>query len=205
PAGPINEFLCPAVSEEEVLALAKLAKQVEQGFTRGMDIEWVLDDHGAWLLQARPIPTPKQAGGIFTPEATLWSRANFRETLPEVPSPLCVAWLQEYMETNILNHYRKAGCQIPPGAAPVRIVHGRPYMNVTLIQALVGQLGGDASEVPDLMGGVLAPQPPTVKRMPWWRLAWAIFSLGWTVVRVPRLAPSWFAKLEQLGLAQPEL
>lgn len=202
---PPGEFLRPAISEEEVLGLARLAKQVEQGFGRGMDIEWVVDDQGLWLLQARPIPGPKQVRGIFTPDICLWSRANFRETLPDVPSPLAVAWLQEYMETNILAHYRKAGCRIPPGVSPVRIVHGRPYINVTLIQALVGQLGGDASEVPDLMGGALAPQPPTVGRMPWWRLLWAIFSLGRTVFRVPRQAPTWFAKLEQLGLVQPEL
>ena len=204
PGGPVRELPCPIVNDEELLTLASLAKKVEGGFGRAVDIEWGLDEQGLWLLQARPI-VRLQTKGVLTQDVCLWSRANFRETLPEVPSPLAVALLQEYMETNILSHYREAGCRIPPGMSSVRIVHGRPYINVTLTQALVMQLGGDANEVTDQMGGESVPQPVGVRRLPASALIRAALSLGWKMYRAPRLAPAWFARLKELGLPRPAL
>jgi phosphohistidine swiveling domain-containing protein len=192
---------CPAVMEEHLFSLAALGKRVEQQLGHAVDLEWVIDEAGIWLLQARPIVVRRQAV-MLAADGCVWSRANFRETLPEVPSPLAVSLLQDYMETNILAHYRAVGCRIPPGVSSVRVLWGRPYINVTLSQALVQQLGGDAGEVIDLMGGEPVPEPPGIERLPWWRLVRAALRLGWSMLRAPRVAPGWFRELKQIGLAQ---
>src|SRR5439155_1606554 len=116
----------PVLSGHEALELAALAKRVERGLGRPVDIEWALDGSATWLLQARAIPA-SGAGFRLTERTCVWSRANFKETMPEVPSPLGLAFLQEFMEHNILRHYRELGCTIPPGLRSVRIIQGRPF------------------------------------------------------------------------------
>ena len=47
-----------SLSDDQVLALAKLGAQVEEHYGTPQDTEWALDDDGGlWLLQARPITT----------------------------------------------------------------------------------------------------------------------------------------------------
>ena len=41
-----------------------------------------------------------------------WSRANFKETMPELPSPMGLSFLEHFMDTYILSHYRRLGCRI---------------------------------------------------------------------------------------------
>jgi rifampicin phosphotransferase len=55
-----------SLSDDQVLALAKLGEQVEEHYGMPQDTEWAIDDDGGiWLLQARPIttlfPLPKRA------------------------------------------------------------------------------------------------------------------------------------------------
>jgi len=207
PAGPVDRPLpeslrrAPVLADSEVTALARLAKEVEQVLGRPADIEWAIDAQGLWLLQARPITIPEGQGDLAGASCT-WSRANFRETLPDVPSPLAVALVEEYMETCILHHYREVGCHIPRGLSSVRVMHGRPYINVTLMQSLMAQLGGDPAEVTDLMGGEPLPPVPGVTRLPWWRLAWAGILIQRKFLRASWQAPAWFAEMKRLGQAQ---
>lgn len=191
----------PVLDRDTITSLARLAKQVEQALDRPVDIEWAIDAEGLWLLQARPIPF-RRTPAEFTSDACTWSRANFRETLPDVPSPFAAATLQEYMETAIISHYRKAGCHIPCGLPSVRLIRGRPYINVTLMQSLMAQLGGDPAEVTDLMGGDPAPPPPGVTRLPWGRLVRAGLRVERQLLAAPRNAPAWFAEMRRLGRAQ---
>ena len=103
----------PSLVDEEVLALAHLIKQVERAMNHPVDVEWAIDQQGIWLLQARRIPEPVTKTAMS--EVTCaWSRANFKETLPDQPSPLGLSFLRQFMETNILRHYVQLGCSIPP-------------------------------------------------------------------------------------------
>ena len=127
---------CAVLSDDRLFALARAAKQIEKAFGHPVDLEWLYDERGLWLLQARPI------SGLVGPRRLTnddceWSRANFKETLPELPSPLGLSFLEQFMDRYIVAPYRRLGCQIPEGISSVRILKGRPYINITLDASMV--------------------------------------------------------------------
>src|SRR5437867_237237 len=190
----------PVLSGHEALELAALAKRVERGLGRPVDIEWALDGSATWLLQASAIPA-SGAGFRLTERTCVWSRANFKETMPEVPSPLGLAFLQEFMEHNILRHYRELGCTIPPRLRSVRIIQGRPFINVTLFQSFMAQLWGDPALITEQMGGEGTPfqsqgAPP---RLRWWKLLRAAPAMECRIRRAARRAPVWFAEMKRMA------
>ena len=100
-----------------------------------------------------------------------WSRANFKETLPELPSPLGLSFLEQFMDRYIVAPYRRMGCQIPEGISSVRTFKGRPYINMTLFHSLIAQLRGDPSLLTEQMGGEILARPPEVRPLGWVALA----------------------------------
>jgi pyruvate,water dikinase len=183
------------LEDREALALARLAREVEHLLGKPVDIEWVLDDQGFWLLQARPISVTQPVAR----SAIVWSRANFKETLPEVPSQLGLSFLEEFMDRHIVRHYRELGCRIPPGWTSVRIIHGRPYINVTLFQWLTAQLGGDPSSITEQMGG--EGQPPSIlpPRLPLLTIVRAAITMERRIRRAARQGPAWFAEIKDIS------
>ena len=181
------------LEEREVLALARLVKRVECAVGTPVDVEWASDAQGIWLLQARPIPA-RDAWQDSAP--IVWSRANFKETLPELPSPLGLSLLDGFMETHIVRGYRELGCRIPTGCSSVRVIRGRPFINVTLFQSVMAQLGGDPTLLAEQLGGGTSPSPRTVMRLPWWRVA---ILMEWRIRHAARRAPTWFQEMRRLG------
>jgi phosphoenolpyruvate synthase/pyruvate phosphate dikinase len=47
----------PALTDAQVLRLARLGRRIEAHFGRPQDIEWCLADDGIWIVQSRPITT----------------------------------------------------------------------------------------------------------------------------------------------------
>ncbi|HSE45321.1 MAG TPA: PEP/pyruvate-binding domain-containing protein, partial [Gemmatimonadales bacterium] len=203
-----------ALTEPELFELAATGRSVEQSMDYPIDLEWALNNQGLWLLQARPItamahdpvPVERQTEGSGKPAqpvlsnlTSVWSRANFKETLPEVPSFLSASFLEEYMEDNILTHYRALGCVIPPELTPVRVIQGRPFINVTLFQSLMAQLGGDPRDVTEQMGGQGAVSEHSPPRLPLWKVIRAGFQVEAAIRRAIRTAPTWFAEIKQLA------
>ncbi len=198
---PSDDHHKPSLNDRGVLSLARLTRQVERDFGRAMDIEWAMDDQGIWLLQARPISHNVGASGL-TESACVWSRANFKETLPEVPSPLGLSFFREFVESNIVRHYRELGCIIPHGLSSLRVIRGRPYINLTLFQSFIAQLAGDPTHITDQMGGQPHPVPiGGPPRMTWWKLLRAGVLAEWKIRRAARRAPAWFAEMKQMGQA----
>ncbi len=195
-----DETHAPVLSEEQVVDLAQVARRAETMFGYPVDLEWALDPHGLWLLQVRPITTILRT---LTNETSEWSRANFKETLPEIPSPMGLSFLQEYMEDNMLRHYRRLGCVIPPGVTSVRVVQGRPFINVSLFQSLVAQLGSNPALVTEQMGGqgsVPACLPPRMSMPKYLR---ALFLLLRQIRQVRRRAPAWFEAMKRMAQEPP--
>ena len=187
-----------SLADSQLFALARTAKQVEQALRRPMDIEWAFDSDQLWLMQARPITKVHTPCGLTNDDCE-WSRTNFKETLPELPSPLSLSFLEQFMDRYILAHYRRLGCRIPDGLSSVRLLRGRPYLNVTLSHMLVAQLGGDPSMNAEQMGGEPPQAVPSViplTGLAFMRAGW----LMWVEMRrVERSSPRLFQEMKELA------
>ena len=193
------------LSDEEVLLLARRVKEVEHALGYPVDVEWLFDAAQVWLLQARPVTTNVHPASGLTNDDCEWSRANLKETMPEVPSPLGLSFLEYFMDLHILSHYRRLGCRIPEGLSAVRVLHGRPYLNATLFYVLVAQLRSDPALNVEQMGGQPLVTVPPVTSMG----GPALLRAGWRILLEMRRAmthgPMWFAEMkEQVGAYHPE-
>ena len=171
----------PLLSDPQLFEVAAATKRIEQAFHTPVDVEWAVDSERLWILQARPL-TGSPTTFDMTNEDCEWSRANFKETMPELPSPMGLSFLERFMDAYIVSHYRRLGCRIPPGVSSVRVYAGRPYLNVTLFHVLVGQLGGDPALNAEQMGGDPVQSAPSVRPLAWW----ALLRAGWLMWREMR-------------------
>jgi phosphohistidine swiveling domain-containing protein len=195
---PESARLESSLSDEQLFALAALAKQIERAFGYPVDLEWTIDTHRLWSLQARPI-TGVRSSSQLTNDDCEWSRANFKETMPELPSPVGNSFLELFMDQHIIEPYRRLGCRIPSGLTSTRIFHGRPYLNVTLFHILVAQLRGDPSQLPEQMGGEPIRVAPAVRPLGWL----AFIRAGIVMLKEMRRAtvhgPAWFAEMKTMA------
>lgn len=95
-----------ALTKEQALAVAAIARQIEHDFGAPQDVEWAMDADGRlFVLQARPmtaLPESEEPGEAITWQSPVgggWMR-NFRlgEWLPEPVTPLCESWLLACIE-----------------------------------------------------------------------------------------------------------
>src|SRR5262245_2037676 len=188
----------PTLSDDQLFDLARVTKQAEQLFGHPVDLEWLYDDVGLWVLQARPISglTPSTR---FTNDDCEWSLANFKETMPELPSPLGLSFLELFMERYILAPYQRLGCKIPEGVTSVRTFRGRPYINMTLFYSLIVQLRGDPSPFTEQMGGAALDRIPEVHPLGWVAIARAAFLLVTDLRKVTHDGPSWFDEMKAMA------
>ncbi len=203
-SGVIDEELAPfererpTVTDDELEALAQMGKRAETVLHRPVDIEWAIDGQGLWLLQARPV-TVSPVQPLPPPVACEWSRTNFKETMPEVPSPLGISFLEQFMDLFLMGPYRRLGCRIPSGMSSVRIDRGRPYLNVSLMYALIEQLRGNPSTLAEHMGGHTVTRPLPVQRLSPWALLRAGWLVAWWIRQAARQSECWFADMKRMG------
>ena len=195
---PDAERTQSSLSDHQLLDLARLAKRIERIARHPVDMEWAFEKERLWILQARPV-TAVQPSWELTDDECEWSRTNFKETMPEVPSPMGLSFLEQFMESYILSHYRRLGCRIPQGLSSVRTLCGRPYLNVSLFHNLVGQLRGEPSLNVEQMGGKALRTAPAVTPLGWL----AYIRAGWVMwremSRVMKSGPGWFAEMKELA------
>jgi rifampicin phosphotransferase len=198
-----EEALRPSLTDDEAVQLAASVQEIEKAFGVPVDVEWAFDQDQMWFLQARPI-SGRAGGQRLTNQLCDWSRANFKETLPEVPSPLGLSYLEAFMDEFIVRHYRELGCVIPEGVSAVRTIQGRPFINVTLLQSFLVQLGGHPELVTEQMGGEGRLPPMNPRRLPPWKLVRGYFLMHRKVRRALRCAPAWFEELKRTARTQDD-
>lgn len=173
-----------SLSEEQLRELAGLLIRLEQHFGTPQDVEWCHDGANFWILQSRPVTGAAPPRG---PDIE-WTRANFREVLPDLPSPQFVE-----MVRGLLNRMEPAfyGKLLgPPELGPmVKIFYGRPYFNVSRMRyvcfisgmpaALFMRTVGHAGEV--TAEDEARPRPPLREFLP------ALPDLLWAASRQLRL------------------
>ncbi|MFP4058068.1 MAG: PEP/pyruvate-binding domain-containing protein [Candidatus Brocadiia bacterium] len=100
----------PALSPDEVRAIAELGRQVESHFGHPCDIEWGLAEGRVALLQSRPIRglealrqaeavrrnEVRRLGQLADDERVVWAEHNLAETLP-APTPLTWDIVRRFM------------------------------------------------------------------------------------------------------------
>jgi len=187
-----------SLSDPQLFELALMAKCIERAFHHPVDLEWAFEGERLWVLQARPITAVQPTSELMDEECE-WSRTNFKETMPEVPSPMGRSFLEHFMEAYILSHYRRLGCRIPPGLSSVRTLHGRPYLNVSLFHSLVGQLRGNPSLNAEQMGGEPLQTIPAVRPLGWLAFIRAGWLMWQEMERVTKSGPGWFAEMRELA------
>ncbi|HKU51424.1 MAG TPA: PEP/pyruvate-binding domain-containing protein [Nitrospira sp.] len=187
-----------SLTDAQLFSLVRTTKDVEQAFGHPIDLEWAFDAGQLWLVQARPITTVRPSS--LTNDDCEWSRTNFKETLPELPSLLSLSFLERFMDRHILSHYRRLGCRIPEGLTSVRVLRGRPYLNVTLFHMLVAQLGGDPSLNAEQMGGEPLQTIPEVQPLNGATLARAGWMMWAEMRRVERCGPRVFQEMKDLAM-----
>jgi phosphohistidine swiveling domain-containing protein len=186
-----------SLSDDRLFELARTTKLIEKAFGHPVDLEWLYDERGLWLLQARPISGLARSRQLTNDDCE-WSRTNFKETMPELPSPLGLSFLELFMERHIVSPYRRLGCHVPEGVSSVRTFQGRPYINMTLFHSLVAQLRGDPSLLVEQMGGERVTKVPEALPLGWIAFARAGVVMMAELRKVVRCGPAWFAEMKAM-------
>ncbi len=128
-----------ALRRDEVLTLGRLALRVERAFGAPQDIEWALDRGRFVLLQARPVTrtaSPRARADV------LWTRRFIGERFPDPPTVLGWSILEPLFAWFIA--YPDVQARYLGGGPALRLVQGRPYLNVTVFRHLSFKLPGAA-------------------------------------------------------------
>ena len=124
------------LADDEVLAVAALARESARHFGVPQDIEWAVDAERLWLLQTRPItslaPLPDPDGTLV-----IWDNSNIVESYSGVTTPLTFSFAAEIYEHVYRQFCRLMGVSERRIAAAddtfrnmLGLVRGRLYYNL---------------------------------------------------------------------------
>ena len=94
---PTQDAHRPALTDDEVRAVAALARQAGHHFGCPQDIEWAIEDGCLYLLQARPITALSE---VVDPDGALclWDNSNIAESYAGVTTPLTFSFARRAYE-----------------------------------------------------------------------------------------------------------
>jgi pyruvate,water dikinase len=145
---PPERTAAPALADEQVREVARLARQAEAHFGRPQDIEWTLRGTEFFLLQSRPITALAERSDPDARSA-LWENANIIESYSGITTPLTFSFARRAYE----NAYREF-CRllrVPDDTIEANsdmfccmlgLVRGRVYYNLYNWYRLVALLPG---------------------------------------------------------------
>jgi rifampicin phosphotransferase len=203
------------LSDGQVRELTLLIGRVHDALgnlTEPQDIEWAHDGSRFYVLQSRPVtrlPEPRLPGAEQFP--TYWSNANLRDVMPLVQTPLGWTMVRHQVEILLRTPFVQAGFRLPAGLPWIRLIRGRAYFNLTLMQwGFYDALGILPAETNRILGGhqpaIPVSDPPYRGVTGLRRLARAArAAVGGTLVlrRAPRTFASWTAWLRQMESVDP--
>lgn len=94
---PPGQSLQPALTDDQVRAVAALARQCAAFFGRPQDIEWAMENGKLHVLQSRPI-TSIAAQGDPDGVLNIWDNSNIAESYGGVTTPLTYAFARRAYE-----------------------------------------------------------------------------------------------------------
>ncbi len=201
-------------ADDEIGAVAALARDAARHFGRPQDIEWAVDGARLCLLQARPITS---LAALPDPDGvlTIWDNSNLVESYSGVTTPLTFSFASEIYE-----HVYRQFCRLM--RVPERIlaahddtfrnmiglVRGRMYYNLLNWYRVLALLPGYQTNrrFMEQMMGVREALPAEVNRQieGTWRRgavsdvlhqAATVGGLVWSYVTLPRRVDAFYARL----------
>jgi len=139
---PLQEV--PALSDAQVLELARAAKNIEAGYKTAQDIEWAFADGKLFILQTRPVTTRRPRQPV-----QIWDNSNIIESYSGVTSPMTFTFAR-----NAYHHVYVQFCEVM--GVPQKVVEasdpvlrnmlgyldGRIYYNLLNWYYLIGLFPG---------------------------------------------------------------
>lgn len=120
---PLHLIERPVLSDEEVLAVAALARTAHRRFGRPQDIEWAIADRLA-LLQSRPITSLRALPDPDAPLA-LWDNSNIVESYSGITTPLTFSFARD-----IYQHVYQQFCRVMGVSERVITDHDETFRNM---------------------------------------------------------------------------
>lgn len=147
---PAERAAAPALTDEQVAAVAALARAAERHCGRPQDIEWAWADGRLWLLQSRPITSLADRAD---PDGALnlWDNANIAESYSGVTTPLTFSFARGVYEAVYREFARLMG--VPERRIEANrdlfprmlgLIEGRIYYNLISWYRLLALLPGFA-------------------------------------------------------------
>lgn len=152
-AVPVSEAVAkrPALTEEQVRAVAELVRRTGKHFGRPQDIEWAIEGGKLFLLQSRPITS---LAGVADPDGAvnLWDNSNIAESYNGVTTPLTFSFARMiyegvYRQFCIILRVPAAALERNADIFPrmLGLVRGRVYYNLLNWYRLLTLLPGFAA------------------------------------------------------------
>lgn len=145
------------MAEEELVSLQHFATVLDRVFSAPQDCVWIWERGEARLLSCRDSP-PDTEGFEWE-----WSRAHFKELLPELPSYYTTDYLLRHLPDGLGAFFHRAGQRPCPATMPAfRAFGGRPYLNLQWQRFQAERLGASDGDWERFFGG----HPPTREGKP---------------------------------------
>jgi len=224
-AVPPDRVRAPSLDEDQVRAVATLARRAEAHFGRPQDIEWTIAAGRLVLLQSRPITTladKPDPDGV----RVLWDNSNIIESYSGVTTPLTFSFARRAYENVYREFCRVMGVPKATIAAHAEmfgsmlgLVRGRVYYNLFNWYRLVALLPGYAANrtfleqmlgvraaLPDDLAAASGAAPAGARLRDKFRLAVMAATLVVRIVALPRRMGRFYARLhDALGTGHPDL
>ena len=132
---PTQDAHRPALTDDEVRAVAALARQAGRHFGRPQDIEWAIADGSLYLLQSRPITVLSDSRRPGR-RPRLWDNSNIAESYSGVTTPLTFSFARRVYEEVYRQFCRSCACRAARDRRPRRHLppHARPHPRPRLLQ-----------------------------------------------------------------------
>ncbi len=139
-----------AISDEQAIRIAALARQAAQTFGAPQDIEWAIAEDTLYLLQSRPI-TSLEGKADVDDRYQLWDNSNIAESYAGVTTPLTFSFARHVYE-EVYRQFVKI-LQVPRTRIErerdtfgrmLGLIQGRVYYNLLSWYRILGMLPGFA-------------------------------------------------------------
>jgi phosphohistidine swiveling domain-containing protein len=163
---PENDRSARALTQDLASGIAGGLARLRAIMRSPLDVEWCVEGNEIFFVQSRPRTRPL---GMLPP-GILWSRSNFRDVLPDVPSALARSYVRHGLSKGIRDFLSPFGVLQGKDVPLVTCIYGRPVANASASIALMDMLGVPHGLMDSTMGGVSKSVTEFVP-MNWWRLA----------------------------------